>query len=88
MKKLTITVALLLVIILTQWQPWERQPVVFYEPIIYPIEVLRGDIIVTPDGDQLVMQHNMRIKDIKYHNGSATINSTRYITLWEYLSEK
>lgn len=88
MKKLTVIFALLLVIILTQWQPWERQPVVFYEPIIYPLEVVRGDIIITSDANHLVMQHDMRINNIKYHNGCATINSTRYITLWELLTEK
>lgn len=88
MRKFTIIFVLLLVIILAQWQPWERQPVVFYEPIIYPIAVLRGDIIVTPDGRQLVIQKDMRINSINYHNGLATVKGTRHITLWEYLSEK
>jgi len=64
---------------------WQRDPVVFYEPILYPIEVLEGDVIVTPSGSHLVIQQDMTLNMIVYNLDMATIKGTRHITLWEYL---
>lgn len=85
-KYLLTTLGILcLVVVLVNSKIWQRQPVVFYEPIIYPIEVIEGDRIIFLDETQLVIQHDMEITAIEYHNGLATIKGTRRINLWEYI---
>ncbi len=85
MKRLAIVGVLLLVMLLIQLQPWQRLPVVLYEPLIYPVEVIKGDRIIFSDNKQLEIQHDMTINSMDYKDGAATLNSTRYLTLWELI---
>jgi len=82
---LGVLVALLVIMGLQVWKPWQRQSVVFYEPLTLPIEVLEDDIIIFEDGTSLVIDRDKRINAIKYDNGKVTTESIIHINLWEYL---
>ena len=58
-------------IIIISSQFWQRDPVFFYEPVFLPLYVLKGDVLVTDDGQQIVFQENMKILAI-----NSTVNGT------------
>lgn len=83
---LGLLVVMALVVILNLLTPWQRQPVVFYEPIVLPIEVVEGDIIVLEDDSHIVMDEDKRINSIQYQFGMVTINATVHKNLWQILT--
>lgn len=91
MKKTLIIlfILLFLAIDINYWQPWQRQPVVFYEPVFLPIETIKGDIIVLENGTHLVIDEDKRINSIEYNNDdSVTINSTVHCSLWQLMQAR
>lgn len=81
------TVALIIYGALSIWEPWQRQPVVFYCPIFLPLEVINGDLIVFGDGTQLVIDGDKRINEMQYKDGKVTINATVRKNLWQILTK-
>jgi len=78
---------ILLAIIISIWTPWHRQPVVFYEPLILPREMIKGDIVVLENGSHIVIDEDKRINTIRHNNGSVTINATVHRNLWQLLTK-
>lgn len=66
---------------------WQRPNVIFYEPVIYPIEVLSGDVIVLMDGKRHWIENDMRINSIQYFNGGYVVKGVRHVSLWAKLTE-
>lgn len=89
MKKIlgSLLIVLILVVAINAWSPWHRQPVIFYEPVILPLEVIRGDIIVLEDGAKLAIDEDKRINSISYDaSGIVTINATVKRSLWQLIT--
>ncbi len=76
-----------LVVVINAWSPWHRQPVVFYEPVIFPIEVISGDIIVLENGSSFVIDEDKRINSISYGTDTFTINATVKRSLWQLMTD-
>ncbi len=85
---LAILITLLLTIGLQAWHPWQRQPVVFYEPVIFlPLEVVAGDRIVLSDKSAYIEIHNREtITSIEHEGKVITIRAIRHITLWDKIT--
>ena len=79
------TICILLFVGLQVWQPWLRQPVTFYEPLVLPLEAIKGDVIVLSNGNYIVIKCNKRINSIEYDGEKVVIKGTRYVNLWELL---
>jgi len=60
---------------------WHREPTVFYEPLILPLETIKGDIIVLQDGSHLLIDEDKRINSMRHNNGSVTVNATLHRSL-------
>ena len=87
-RALLISLIILLVILVLQWwQPWQRDPAVFYEPLILPIETIEGDIIVMADGKHIVIRDNQRINSMDYQNNTVSMNVTKHKSLWDIIME-
>lgn len=69
---------------LSIWEPWQRQPVVFYQPLILPLETIKGDIIILQDGSHIEIEADKRINTLRVEPGSVTINATVHKTLGNY----
>lgn len=82
---LGVIVVVLLIVGLGEWSPWHRQTTVFYEPLILPLEVLEGDIIVLQNGSHYFVDEDKRINAITYGKDSFTINATVHRSLWDIL---
>ncbi len=70
------------------WHPWERLPVVFYEPLILPIETIKSDIIVLDNGSHIIIDRNKCINTIEHSGQTVTVHSTIHINLFELLLKK
>lgn len=81
-------VTMLVIIGLQAWHPWQRQPVVFYEPLILPIETIKGDVIMFSDGSYIVSDRNKRINALKHNGEKVVIKSTIHVSLWELLTNE
>ncbi len=76
---LVLVVIFITLIGLQVWHPWQRQPVVFYEPLIYPVEVITGDMIVASDNSgYILVPHNETINSIEHDGNKTTIKATRH----------
>lgn len=83
---LGILITLVLFLGLQLWHPWQRQPIALYEPLILPIKVIKGDIIVLTNGGYITVEYNERINSIIHNGDYTTINATRHATLWELIT--
>ncbi len=81
-------VTILIILGLQFWHPWQRQPEVFYAPLILPLETIKGDVIVLSDDYHIVIDRNKRINAIENSGEKVTIKSTIRMNLWELLSER
>ena len=79
-------VTALIIIGLQLWHPWQRQPIVFYEPLILPLETIKNDIIMLNNGNHIIIDRNKRINSIEYSGEKVVIKSTIHISLWELLT--
>jgi len=87
-RALLISLIILLVILVFQWwSPWHRNPTVFYEPLMLPIETIEGDIIVMADDRYIVIRDNQRINSMDYQNNTVSMNVTKYKSLWDIITE-
>lgn len=68
-------------------KPWQRQPTVFYTPLLLPIETKKGDVIYFSDGTYLIIDRDKRINAIDHEGKKVTINSTVHVSLWEILTK-
>ncbi len=67
--------------------PFRRQPTVFYSPIIYPLETVKGDVIYFDDDSYIIIDKNKRINSIRRNPGSFTINATIHVSLWDFITK-
>ena len=68
---------------------WHRQPVTFYEPLIFPVEVISGDVIVLENGVKFAIDEDKRINSISYGTygteDTFTVNATVKRSLWQLM---
>lgn len=87
---LKVMIGLLLVLILflglQLWHPWQRQSAVFYEPLMLPVEAIKGDTIVLSNSGCITIEHNEKINSITHNGDYISINATRHVTLWELIT--
>ncbi len=79
------TLVILLAFVLSSWPPWQRQPMVFYEPLFLPLGVIEGDIIALENGSYIVIDEDKRINSIAYRPGAVTMQVTVHRSLWQLL---
>lgn len=80
-------IILLAILALQWWTPWQRNPTVFYEPLILPLETVEGDVIVMLDGKHIVIREDQRINSMYYQNNTVSMNVTRHKSLWDIITE-
>ena len=69
------------------WGPQDRQPTVFYHPVVLPLETIEGDILFFEDGTCLVVDEDKRINTMQYQSGVVTVNATIHKSLWQILTK-
>ncbi len=82
-----IAVLLISLEVISIWKPWQREPVAFYAPMIMPVEVIKGDHIVLPDGRIIIIQKDEVIHDFWWDSYGAYSNATIHQTLFGLIKD-